>query len=105
MELNKFASAAEATRDLEQRGYTNAFTMKEGGSHQARTGEKIDPHALTVVEYHRFEGPSSTEGDMAVVYAVEGPDDLRGIIVDAYGTYANAALSETIKEMNIKEGL
>jgi hypothetical protein len=43
---------------------------------------------LTIVEHYRFEGISDPD-DSSVVYALEAPTGLKGVLVDAYGPYAN----------------
>ncbi|MDB5011706.1 MAG: phosphoribosylpyrophosphate synthetase, partial [Mucilaginibacter sp.] len=44
-------------------------------------------------EFYRFEG-ASNPADMSIVYAVTSPKyDLKGILVNAYGTYANNSSS------------
>ena len=40
-----------------------------------------------VDETHRFEGMSSTD-DNSVLYAISSKDGIKGLLVDAYGVYA-----------------
>ena len=41
--------------------------------------------------------------DMAVVYGILSDDGARGIVVDAYGVYADPRLSEFLKNVKIRE--
>jgi hypothetical protein len=79
---------AEAVDGLRQRGFTTDFAVhKESG--RVTAGDHTFPSdELTIVEHHRFEGMSDPD-DSSVVYALEAPNGLRGVLVDAYGAYAN----------------
>ena len=88
MAIHVYKSMVEAVEGLRQRGFTTEFTVaKEGGELTAgdRTFKSSD---LTIVEHHRFEGMSDPD-DSSVVYALEASSGLKGILVDAYGAYAN----------------
>jgi hypothetical protein len=43
-------------------------------------------------EYQRFEGVSNPD-DMAIVYAIESLNRVRGSLVDAFGVYSDPAVS------------
>jgi hypothetical protein len=60
------------------------------------------PGELAIVEHHRFEGASDPE-DMSVVYAIESDDGVRGIVVDAFGVYADPALAAFLKGIKKRE--
>ena len=49
---------------------------------------------------HRFEGESDPD-DMSVVYAIESQDGTRGVLVDAFGTYADPHVAEILKQVPI----
>ena len=49
---------------------------------------------------YRFEGMSS-EGDNEVVYAIETGTGVKGVLVDAYGTYAGQADPEFLAKLRI----
>jgi hypothetical protein len=51
-------------------------------------------------EVHRFEGESDPD-DMSVVYAIEGKDGTRGVIVDAFGIYADPHVGALLKQVPI----
>ncbi len=60
----------------------------------------MDPKELTVVSFHRFEG-SKELGDVSVLYAVEGANDFKGVIIDGYGPYADAELAYHIRQLEM----
>src|SRR6059036_2652187 len=68
------------------------------------SGKTFTAQQLTIVEHHRFEGASDPD-DMSVVYGIEASDGTRGVVVDAYGVYADPRLSEVLKNVTIREEL
>jgi hypothetical protein len=54
------------------------------------------------VEHYRFEGASDPD-DMSVVYAIESAGGPKGIIADAFGTYANPGLGRFLDRVSIHE--
>jgi hypothetical protein len=88
MSTHVYKTMAEAVEGLRQRGFATDFTVvKESG--QVTAGDRtFKSDDLTIVEHHRFEGMSDPD-DSSVVYALEASDGLKGVLVDAYGAYAN----------------
>jgi hypothetical protein len=39
---------------------------------------------------------------MSVVYGIEATDGTRGVVVDAYGVYADPRLSEVLKNVKVR---
>ena len=46
---------------------------------------------VSIAEWHRFEGVSDPD-DMAILYAIETRNGLRGTIADAFGVYADPSV-------------
>lgn len=95
----KFASEVDAIRILHQRGFTADFEPRDDILRDITSGRQFRPEELTIVEHHRFEGASNPD-DMSVIYAVESDDGVKGLLMDAFGVYADprvAALLEKIK--------
>lgn len=97
-----YQTVAEAVRALEERGFTANFELIGKTFRAMESGKTFNPDDLTIVEHHRFEGSSDPE-EMAVVYAIEADDGTRGVLVDAYGAYANPDLSAFLKDVRIDE--
>jgi hypothetical protein len=53
---------------------------------------------LKILEHFRYEGITNPD-DEAVMYVVETNDGLKGIIVDAFGIYANSELADFMKKV------
>ena len=97
-----YQTVAEALRALERRGFTANFELIGKTFRAVGTVKTFNPDDLTIVEHHRFEGASDPE-ELAVVYAIQAADGTSGILVDAYGVYANPDLSAFLKDVRIHE--
>jgi hypothetical protein len=91
--MKNYETLVDATNDLMKRGYTANLSME---------GDTIDDKAqdihmtaddFSIDEFYRFEGASNPD-DTSIIYAVTSPKyNLKGIIVNAYGAYANDSSS------------
>ena len=97
-----YASEINAIHDLRRRGYTADFEVRDDTLRDTAGGRQFRPDELAIVEHHRFEGASDPE-DMSVVYAIESKDGLRGIVVDAFGAYANPQLADFLQKVEVRE--
>jgi hypothetical protein len=84
---------------LERAGYTADFRA-EGGDTLRVSGTTCRYAAkdVRIRDYYRFEGVSDPD-DMSVIYAVETVDGTRGMLIDAYGTYADPAIAAVVDRM------
>ena len=73
--MNNYDTLSEAINDLQRKGYTYDF--------------KVD-------KTYRFEGMSSTD-DNSVLYAISSKNGIKGLLVDAYGVYAEN-ISEAMRK-------
>jgi len=99
-----YLTMAEAMNDLKRRGFTADFEPIGKMLHAAGSERTFQPDELTIVEHHRFEGASDPE-EMAVVYALEARDGTRGVLIDAYGVYANPDLSAFLQDVRVQENV
>jgi hypothetical protein len=97
-----YATVSEAVRGLNGRGFTANFELAGDGLRAVDSGKTFTAQQLTIVEHHRFEGASDPD-DQSVVYGIEASDGTRGVVVDAYGVYADPRLGEFLKNVKIRE--
>ncbi len=91
-----YSTMAEAVEALRRRGFTADFTLsKESGCITAQ-GHSFKGDQLTIAEHHRFEGISDPD-DSSVLYALEASDGTKGLLIDAYGVYADATIGAVLK--------
>ena len=94
---NQYDNIVDALSSLKERGYTKSFSVSSNGLY-CPTKEKIFiPDQVRITEFHRFEGNTNPD-DMAIIYAIETSDGCRGVIIDAYGTYANSKIGDFLKK-------
>lgn len=86
--------------ELAGRGYTESFRAVEGGLQALGSKELFASTDLVIRGYYRFEGTSDPD-DMAIAYAIETKSGVRGILVDAFGVYADPTTSEVLKNVPI----
>lgn len=99
--MKRFANLIEALDDLRLRGFTNDFDLKATCIECARLQLQLHPDHFDIVEVYRFEGETNPD-DSAVLYAIEGKDGLKGVMIDAYGVYANPLSTDLLAKLQVK---
>lgn len=99
--MKRFASLVEALDDLRRRGFVNDFNLKETCIECARLQLQLHPDDFEIVEVHRFEGATNPD-DSSVLYAIEGKDGLKGVLVDAYGVYATPLSTDLLAKLQVR---
>lgn len=102
MKVVPYKTMTEALEDLKKRGFTANFELLNNVFRAVDSGKTFQAGDLTIVEHHRFEGASDPD-DMSVVYAIEASDGVRGILVDAFGVYANPDLGAFLQNVKMRE--
>ncbi len=100
--INHFRTLTEAMESFRTRGYNSEYTAGEAGLILVESGVVYQPEELTIVEHHRFEGDSDPS-DMAVIYAIESNDGLKGYYIDAFGAYSDPLSADLLKRVKIHE--
>lgn len=94
-----YATLSEAVNDLQRRGYTADLTL---GGHcvvASAQGLVLDPADFEIDEFHRFEG-ATDPADESIVYAIHSArNGLKGILVNAFGTYAGELTQEMVRKL------
>ncbi len=72
-----------------QHGYLESFVVTVAGmTSPAAPGHAYQPKEVSVVNFYRFEGESDP-GDECILYQIETNDGHKGMLIDAYGAYAD----------------
>ena len=91
--MKNYETLVDATNDLMKRGYTANLSLEGDTIDDKSQDIHMGAEDFQIDEFYRFEGPSNP-ADMSIVYAVSSPKyNLKGILVNAYGTYANDSSS------------
>ncbi len=102
---HKMTTLSQVMEILRNKGYNEDFEMTGEGFTAKKTGATLSPDKVKIRKVYRFEGESNP-GDMSVLYAMETDKGTKGILIDAYGTYAgneSEALSEFLKQVKTEE--
>lgn len=96
--MKDYNNLIDALQDLKARGYTNDFNLKPHCLECTSLALQLHPEDFEVKEFYRFEGDSSTD-DNSILFAIESKDGIKGVLIDAYGVYAEALSSEMALKM------
>src|ERR1700712_4023193 len=95
-----YNNLVEATNDLMKRGYTENLSLEGDTIDDEDRDIKMTADDIEIDEFYRFEGPSNPD-DMSIVYAVTSKKyNLKGVLINAYGTYANNSSSAIQAKLN-----
>lgn len=93
--MKNYETLVDCTNDLLKRGYTANLSFEDNGETVDDKENNIHMQAddFEIDEFYRFEGASNPD-DMSIVYAISSAKyNVKGVLVDAYGTYANTSTS------------
>lgn len=93
----------EATRRLARSGYAETFRAEDGGLRAVGADRLLAPEEIEVDEIVRFEGPSDP-ADEAALFALRGPDGLRGTFAVTYGPAMPPAEAEMARRLEARPG-
>jgi len=79
-------------------GYTDNFKITKQGMFSEKNDKTYLPSEVCIKDFYRFEGQSDP-ADNAILYVVETTDGLKGMLIDAYGTYADEYINKFVKEV------
>jgi hypothetical protein len=75
--------------NLRERGCTVDFDLQSTCLECPQLHLELKPEEFEIDEVYRFEGASNPD-DNSVVYAVSSDKGVKGVLVDAYGVYADS---------------
>ncbi|MEO8934954.1 MAG: phosphoribosylpyrophosphate synthetase [Xanthomarina sp.] len=102
MRQKSYDTVSEATNDLLKRGYNTNFALMNDQECLIcnKTSVQLSPDDFEIDEIHRFEG-NTDPGDEMIVYAISSPKfDMKGVVVNAYGMYADNNASAIVKKLS-----
>lgn len=97
-----YETLSSAIESLKKQGYTEDFNLIERGLENKAKKQLFAAKDLHVVEVYRFEGYTNPD-DSSVLYVIETSSGEKGILVDAYGVYAESISDELIEKLKIHE--
>ena len=89
---------ASCSNSLHKQGFVTQFKANKFGIQSLTTEQVYLPEDVKIINFYRFEGESDP-ADNAILYAIETVSGEKGTLVDSYGTYYDAKISEFVKEV------
>ena len=102
MTRKNYDTVSEAVNDLVKRGYTTDFSVMADKEclECKKTALQLSPDDFEIDEIHRFEGMTDP-GDEMIVFAISSPKyDVKGVVVNAFGMYADAEASKIVSRLS-----
>jgi hypothetical protein len=100
--MKTFETLSQAMESLKHQGYTNDFNLHPEWIECPPLKLRLAPEEFHVDQVHRFEGMSSTD-DSSVLFAISSSNGLKGLLVDAYGMYADSLSPVMIEKLKIDD--
>ncbi len=98
--MKTFETLTDALEDLKKRGYANDFNLQPDAIECGELDLKLRPEDFHVDEIYRFEGMNDPD-DSTILFAVNSTAGVKGVIVDAYGAYADSLTESMLHRLRI----
>ncbi|MES2418905.1 MAG: phosphoribosylpyrophosphate synthetase [Bacteroidota bacterium] len=99
--MHIYDTLTDAVADLGKRGYEYDFNLDEDCLTCKALDLQLMPEEFEIDEFYRFEGMTDP-ADSAVIYAVSSRvGNLKGVLIDAYGAYAENISPELLDKLKI----
>lgn len=95
----KMSTLSSAINHAVKNGYTTEFSVQDNGMLWDNEDRYFDPQEVFIENFYRFEGESDP-GDSSILYLISTTDGKRGVLIDAYGAYDDANVSEFIRKVS-----
>ena len=90
---------SEAINDLTKEGYTYNFNIKETCIECKEENTQLQPDEFEIDQVYRFQEMSDVDNE-SILYAISSTtNNLKGLLVNAYGIYADACTAELIAKL------
>ena len=98
--MKNYDTLVDATNDLMKRGYTANLNLEGDTIDDKAQDVHMEADDFEIDEFYRFEGQSNPS-DMSIVYGISSPKyNLKGVLINAYGTYADDSSSAIAAKLN-----
>ncbi|MBI1222140.1 MAG: phosphoribosylpyrophosphate synthetase [Bacteroidetes bacterium] len=98
--MQAFNTLSEAINTLKSQGYIRDFNLIDHGLECSESREIYLSGTLNVDAVFRFEGMNDPD-DSSVLYAISTEKGDKGLLLDAYGVYAESVSPEMLKKLKI----
>lgn len=100
LKMKTYTTLSEAINDLTKRGYTFNFNIKSDCIECVEKNIQLQPDEFEIDEVHRFQEMSDVDNE-SILFAISSTqNNLKGLLVNAYGIYADTASSKLIEKLS-----
>jgi hypothetical protein len=96
--LKTFETLTQAIADLKARGYDRDFNLRETCLECSQSGKQLSANDFEITETYHFDGSTDVD-DEVVLYAIESKGGLKGMLVNAYGVYADTVTDALVAKL------
>ncbi|MBX2945373.1 MAG: phosphoribosylpyrophosphate synthetase [Cyclobacteriaceae bacterium] len=100
--MKTYDSLAGAIKARQQQGYVQDFNLHPEWIECPSLKVRLAPEEFHVDEVHRFEGMTNPD-DSAILFAISSTTGMKGLLVDAYGVYADALSPVMVRKLTIDD--
>ncbi len=98
--MKTYETLSGTIRALQAKGYTHDFNLHPEWIECPPLKLRLAPEEFHVDEVHRFEGMTNPD-DSSILFAISSSSGLKGLLVDAYGVYAESLSPIMIEKLTI----
>lgn len=100
--MKTYTTLSEAINDLAKKGYTENFNIESDCIVCAENRIRLRPDEFEIDEIYRFQEMSDLDNE-SILYAISSTvHNIRGLLVNAYGTYSDTNTTELVKKLEHK---
>jgi hypothetical protein len=98
--MKAYESLSVAINALQEEGYVHDFNLHPEWIECPPLKLRLAPEEFHVDEVHRFEGMTNPD-DSSILFAISSSSGVKGLLVDAYGVYAESVSPIMIQKLRI----
>ncbi|HBT86728.1 MAG: phosphoribosylpyrophosphate synthetase [Fermentimonas sp.] len=100
--MTTYTTLSEAINDLAKKGYTENFNIESDSIVCKESMIRLRPDEFEIDEVYRFQEMSDLDNE-SILYAISSPvNNIKGLLVNAYGTYSDSATTELVRKLEHK---
>jgi len=99
--MHHYGNLPEAITDLRKKGYVLDFNPGFDCLVCTEHDFMLPPEEFVIDNAYRFEDDSDPE-NQSVLYAISSKDGLKGLLVNAYGIYADSMSNAMIEKLKVQ---
>lgn len=96
--MKQFETLTDALADLRKRGYVYNFNLAGSCLACKQLDLSLYPEQFAITAFYRFEGMTDP-ADNAVLYAIKSDTGTKGVLVNAYGFYADTISADMVNKL------